>query len=139
MAVRLLFFLSGAAIGTWTARIPAIKERLGLGDGLLSLALLAVAAGAVIGMAAVGRLVDRYGSGRAVVPAALAQGVALVPPAYARAGVGAGAGVGCRVQRAAHAASTTISAPTVQNVAAAVSSRCANSSPAAAPANPPRL
>ncbi|GAA2212456.1 MFS transporter [Nonomuraea monospora] len=83
VAVYLLFFLSGAAIGTWTARIPAIKERLELGDGQLSLALLAVAAGAVVGMTAVGRLVDRYGSTRAVVPAALAQGVVLVPPAYA--------------------------------------------------------
>ncbi|MFC7110887.1 MFS transporter [Nonomuraea rubra] len=83
VAVYLLFFLSGTAIGTWTARIPAIKERLGLGDGQLSLALLAVAAGAVVGMTAVGRLVDRYGSSRAVVPAALAQGVVLVPPAYA--------------------------------------------------------
>ncbi|TYB71122.1 MFS transporter [Nonomuraea sp. PA05] len=83
VAVYLLFFLSGTAIGTWTARIPAIKERLELGDGQLSLALLAVAAGAVVGMTAVGRLVDRYGSARAVVPAALAQGAVLVPPAYA--------------------------------------------------------
>ncbi|AQZ63957.1 Membrane protein mosC [[Actinomadura] parvosata subsp. kistnae] len=83
MAVYLLFFLSGTAIGTWTARIPAIKERLALSDGRLSIALLAVAAGAVIGMTVVGRLVDRYGSSRAVVPAALAQGVVLVPPAYA--------------------------------------------------------
>ncbi|MFD0475994.1 MFS transporter [Nonomuraea thailandensis] len=83
VAVYLLFFLSGTAIGTWTARIPAIKERLDLGDGQLSLALLAVAAGAVVGMTAVGRLVDRYGSSRAVIPAALAQGAVLVPPAYA--------------------------------------------------------
>ncbi|MGN9844199.1 MFS transporter [Nonomuraea sp. H19] len=82
-AVHLLFFLSGAAIGTWTARIPAIKERLSLGDGQLSLALLAIAAGAVIGMTVVGRLVDRHGSSRVMIPAALLQGVVLVPPAYA--------------------------------------------------------
>ncbi|GAA3687292.1 MFS transporter [Nonomuraea antimicrobica] len=84
VAVSLLFFLSGAAVGTWTARIPAVKERLGLGDGELSLALLAIAAGAMAGMTAVGRLVDRYGSNRVLVPAALLQGVVLVPPAYAR-------------------------------------------------------
>ncbi|MFC7586268.1 MFS transporter [Nonomuraea antimicrobica] len=71
-------------MGTWTARIPAVKERLGLGDGELSLALLAIAAGAMAGMTAVGRLVDRYGSNRVLVPAALLQGVVLVPPAYAR-------------------------------------------------------
>ena len=83
VAVYLLFFLAGAAIGTWTARIPAIKESLGLGDGQLSLALLAIAAGAVVGMTAVGRLVDRHGSSRVMIPAALLQGVVLVPPAYA--------------------------------------------------------
>ncbi|MBF8189038.1 MFS transporter [Nonomuraea sp. K274] len=83
VAVCLLFFLAGAAIGTWTARIPAVKERLGLGEGQFSLALLAIAAGAVIGMTAVGRLVDRYGSSRVMIPAALLQGVVLVPPAYA--------------------------------------------------------
>ncbi|MGP4100789.1 MFS transporter [Nonomuraea sp. KM90] len=90
-AVYLLFFLAGAAVGTWTARIPAIKERLALGDGQLSLALLAIAAGAVVGMTAVGRLVDRYGSNRVMIPAALVQGLALVPAAYAP-GLGALAG-----------------------------------------------
>ncbi|MEV6151982.1 MFS transporter [Nonomuraea sp. NPDC052129] len=83
VAVYLLFFLAGAAVGTWTARIPAIKENLGLSDGRLSLALLAIAAGAVVGMQAVGRLVDRYGSSRVMIPAALLQGVVLVLPAYA--------------------------------------------------------
>ena len=83
VAVYLLFFLAGAAVGTWTARIPAIKQDLGLSDGRLSLALLAIAAGAVAGMQAVGRLVDRYGSSRVMIPAALLQGVVLVLPAYA--------------------------------------------------------
>jgi predicted MFS family arabinose efflux permease len=83
VAVYLLFFLAGAAIGTWTARIPAIKQGLGLSDGRFSLALLAIAAGAVVGMQAVGRLVDRYGSSRVMLPAALLQGVVLVLPAYA--------------------------------------------------------
>jgi predicted MFS family arabinose efflux permease len=82
-AVYLLFFLAGAAVGTWTARIPAVKERLGLGEGQFSLALLAIAAGAVVGMTAVGRLVDRHGSHRVMIPAALVQGLALVPAAYA--------------------------------------------------------
>jgi predicted MFS family arabinose efflux permease len=83
VAVYLLFLLAGAAVGTWTARIPAIKEGLGIGDGQLSLALLAIAAGAVAGMQGVGRLVDRYGSSHVMLPAALLQGVMLVPAAYA--------------------------------------------------------
>jgi predicted MFS family arabinose efflux permease len=81
IAVFLLFLLSGMAIGTWTARIPAIKAGLGLSDGLLSLGLLGIAAGAITGMQLVGRLVDRYGATRIMVPMALAQGVVLVFPA----------------------------------------------------------
>ncbi|MFI9591426.1 hypothetical protein [Nonomuraea sp. NPDC052265] len=68
-AVHLLFFLAGMAIGTWTARIPAIKESLGLDAGRLSLALLAIAAGAVAGMTTVGRLAPRR-----LIPATLAGG-----------------------------------------------------------------
>jgi predicted MFS family arabinose efflux permease len=83
LAVHGLFLLAGMAIGTWTARIPAIKEHLALSDGRLSLALLGIAAGAIFGMQIVGRLVDRYGSRRVMIPAALAQGAVLVLPAYA--------------------------------------------------------
>ncbi|WP_084963407.1 MFS transporter [Thermoactinospora rubra] len=79
----LLFLLAGCAIGTWTARIPAIKHGLALTDGQLSIGLLGIAAGAVGGMQAVGRLVDRFGSTRVMIPAALAQGPALAAPAYA--------------------------------------------------------
>jgi predicted MFS family arabinose efflux permease len=83
LAVFGLFLLAGMAIGTWTARIPAIKADLALSDGLLSLALLGIAAGAITGMLIIGRLVDRYGSDRVMIPAALAQGAVLVLPALA--------------------------------------------------------
>jgi predicted MFS family arabinose efflux permease len=83
VAVYLLFLVGGTAIGTWTARIPAIKHGLGLTDGQLSLGLLGLAAGAITGMQVVGRLVDRYGSARVMVPAALVEGAVLIPPAYA--------------------------------------------------------
>ncbi|GAA4585081.1 MFS transporter [Planotetraspora phitsanulokensis] len=83
LAVFGLFLLAGMAIGTWTARIPAIKHDLALSDGRLSLALLGIAAGAITGMLVIGRLVDRYGSDRVMIPAALAQGAVLVLPALA--------------------------------------------------------
>ncbi|MFC7641996.1 MFS transporter [Streptosporangium lutulentum] len=70
------------AIGTWTARIPAIKQELGLSDGQLSIGLLGIAAGALAGMQVVGRLVDRYGSVKVMVPMAFAQSVVLILPAY---------------------------------------------------------
>lgn len=81
VAVYVMFLIPGVAIGVWTARIPALKERLALGDGQLSLALLAIAAGALAGMQVVGHLVDRYGSTRVMIPLAVAQGAVLLLPA----------------------------------------------------------
>ncbi|MDR7276190.1 MFS family permease [Catenuloplanes atrovinosus] len=83
LATALLFLLYGTLIGVWTARIPAVKEHLGLSDGLLSLALLALAAGAITGMQLVGTLVDRFGTRRVLTPVALADGFLLIPVALA--------------------------------------------------------
>ena len=49
VATCLVFLAFGTALGVWTARIPAIKHELGLGDGQLSVGLLAFAAGAITG------------------------------------------------------------------------------------------
>jgi MFS family permease len=83
IATSLLFLLFGTALGAWTSRIPAVKARLGLSDGRLSIALLAFAAGCILGMAVLGRLADRFGSRRVMVPAAFGEGLLLVPPAFA--------------------------------------------------------
>jgi MFS family permease len=83
IAASMAFLLFGLALGAWTSRIPAIKERLGLSDGWLSVALLAFAAGCIAGMALIGRLTDRFGSRRMLIAAALLEGVLLVPPAIA--------------------------------------------------------
>ena len=83
IATALLFLLYGALIGTWTARIPAVKQQLGLSDGRLSIALVGLALGAVTGMQLSGRLVDRYGSRRIMIPAALVDGCFLLPVAAA--------------------------------------------------------
>ncbi|MEN3309088.1 MAG: hypothetical protein V7603_5290 [Micromonosporaceae bacterium] len=83
VAVSLFFLLYGTVLGTWTARIPAVKRGLGLGDGQLSVALLAFAAGAIAGMQAAGRLVDRYGTAKIMLGTALVDAVLLVLPAFA--------------------------------------------------------
>ncbi|MEU8235972.1 MFS transporter [Actinoplanes sp. NPDC048967] len=83
IAAALLFLLYGTLIGTWTARIPAVKQHLGLSDGRLSIALVGLALGAVTGMQLSGRLVDRYGSRHIMVPAALVDGCFLLPVAVA--------------------------------------------------------
>lgn len=83
VSTSLLFLLFGTALGAWTARIPTIKQDLSLSDGQLSIGLLVFAAGAITGMQAMGRVVDRWGSRRVTVPVAFAEGAALVLPALA--------------------------------------------------------
>ncbi|MEU8820412.1 MFS transporter [Actinoplanes sp. NPDC048796] len=83
VAASLAFLGFGTALGVWTARIPAVKSNLGLGDGRLGVALLAFAAGCIAGMVVIGRLSDRFGSGRVLVPAMVLEGVLLVPPGFA--------------------------------------------------------
>jgi hypothetical protein len=49
------FFVNGALFATWASRIPALSSRVGASTGVLGLALLAPAVGAVIAMPLVGR------------------------------------------------------------------------------------
>jgi MFS family permease len=53
-AVTVVFFLVGSESGTWAARLPAIKADLHLSAGVLGLALLGPAVGAVLAMTVVG-------------------------------------------------------------------------------------
>lgn len=62
LAVAALFFINGALIGSWVARIPAIKAGLGLNDGVFGLALLAMAGGALVAMPLAGGFSARFGS-----------------------------------------------------------------------------
>jgi MFS family permease len=82
-AVLAVFFTNGVVIGTWVVRIPAIKERLGLGEGLLGVVLLGAAVGALVAMPVVGALVSRFGSRRVVGVSALALAVVLPTPGLA--------------------------------------------------------
>jgi len=78
-----VFFVNGFVMGTWLVRIPAIQQGLGLGEGLLGLALLGSAAGALVAMPAVGALISRFGSRRVVGATALALCFAVALPAVA--------------------------------------------------------
>src|SRR5215207_9738317 len=76
-AAALAFFVTGCVFATFSSRIPALQDRLDLSPGTLSLAFLALNAGAVAGLPAGGVLSTRLGSrgalrcGYAVYPAAL--------------------------------------------------------------------
>ncbi|GAA2807995.1 MFS transporter [Saccharopolyspora taberi] len=78
-AVTAYFVFTGATLATWTARIPAIKHDLRLDDAGITLALFALAAGTVLSMQFAGRLADRLGSARLMVPAGVLLGVTMMP------------------------------------------------------------
>jgi predicted MFS family arabinose efflux permease len=73
-----LFFVNGATFATWGVHIPTIKARFGLSDAMLSIAMLAVAGGAIAAMGPVGRWVARVGSARASMASGLAYALATV-------------------------------------------------------------
>ena len=77
LAVLGIFFLSGFGFGSWAVRIPAVQERLDLGEGLLGLALLGMAAGSLVSMPLAGWLVSRLGSRPVVGVTALGFSLAL--------------------------------------------------------------
>ena len=83
LAVVAVFFLNGVALGSWFVRIPAIQERLGLSEGLLGVALLGAAVGALISMPLAGALASRFGSRRVVGATALLLPLSIVLPALA--------------------------------------------------------
>lgn len=100
-AVTAIFLLNGLIMGSWAARIPAIKEHLALGEAELGLALGLVALGALVAMPVSGWMSARGGSRRTTRLAfiwcciglplpALAPGYALLLPAALVLGAGNG-------------------------------------------------
>jgi MFS family permease len=61
-AITVVFFVNGALFASWASRIPALSDRVDASTGLLGLALLAPAVGAVVTMPIVGRLLPRWSS-----------------------------------------------------------------------------
>lgn len=65
-----MFLLTGLIFATWAARIPTVKANLGLSDGELAIAFVALNAGAVIGLQ-LGALVVAHVGSRATLLVAL--------------------------------------------------------------------
>ena len=82
-AVTAYFCLFGVVLAVWITRIPAIKARLHLSDGVLGIALFAIPAGLLLVTLVAGRLVDRFGSARVTRVAGVCMALSLIPPALA--------------------------------------------------------
>ncbi len=61
-AVTGLFFIFGINVGLWATHIPIVQARLDIGPATLGLALLAAAAGTIMGQPTLGVLMARIGS-----------------------------------------------------------------------------
>jgi MFS family permease len=83
-AITLVFFVNGALFASWASRIPALSDRVGATTGVLGLALLAPAVGAVIAMPLVGRLLPGRSSRTFCRAAVAGLMVAILLPALAR-------------------------------------------------------
>jgi MFS family permease len=62
LAVAVAFFAHGVGFANWAARIPAVKDHVGLSTGELGVALLGPAMGGVAAMPLAGVLLARFGS-----------------------------------------------------------------------------
>lgn len=62
VAVTAIFIVNGFLFGSWAARIPAVKDRLGVGEGGLGIVLAGIAIGALVAMPVAGWCSARAGS-----------------------------------------------------------------------------
>ena len=69
VAICCSFFIQGMVFATWCARIPDVRERLGLNEAQLGTLLLALPVGQLVSMAPNGWLVSRFGSRRMLIAA----------------------------------------------------------------------
>lgn len=88
LATMAVLFSNGLLYATWGVCMPVLKAKFGISDGVLAVAMAAVALGGILTMARAGRWIAAVGSGRAsvrsgLVMAASAAPVLLVPHYYA--------------------------------------------------------
>jgi MFS family permease len=82
-AVGTVFLVNGVVVGTFTARLPWIADRLHLSSGMLGAVGLATSIGTIVTMPLAARFVHRYGPKAATRVLTGASSAALAPPAFA--------------------------------------------------------
>jgi fucose permease len=87
VAVAAVFALNGLVFASWVARLPGVREALGLSTSALGLLLLCLSVGSVIGLPTSGPLVARFGPARTALAGVLVVAAGLL---LAAAGVGSG-------------------------------------------------
>jgi HAD superfamily hydrolase (TIGR01509 family) len=77
VALTLFFLGDGLLIGSWAARIPAVRDQADLTSPELGLALFAMSMGALVSMPLAGWVVERVGSRRVTTTALVGAGTSL--------------------------------------------------------------
>lgn len=83
LAVAAIFFANGALVANWFARVPDVKQTLGLSEGALSIGLLSMAIGALLSQPTAGWVIGKVGSRKVTMVMALANCAALILPGFA--------------------------------------------------------
>jgi HAD superfamily hydrolase (TIGR01509 family) len=87
-----VFFVNGAAIGTWVAQIPWIQERFDLSKSAMGFVILGMSLAVVVALPVAGQAVVRHGSARMTwvggIATALAVNLAVLAPHPALVAVG---------------------------------------------------
>src|SRR3712207_3919813 len=78
-----LFFVNGAVVGTWIAKVPFTQERFALSEGTVGVLLMAMALAVIVTLPLAGRAITRHGSGAVARAAGLASVVAVNLPVLA--------------------------------------------------------
>lgn len=71
IATSVFFFIAGLTFATWASRIPDIQHKLQLSDGGLGAVLFSLPVGLMVSLPVSGWMVNRYGSRRMVIAAAV--------------------------------------------------------------------
>lgn len=82
VAVAVVFLLNGLAFASWVARVPAVRDALGLSSGGIGLLLLSLSAGTLVALPLSGVVVSRLGPARTVLLGAAAACTGLLGMAF---------------------------------------------------------
>jgi len=77
-----VFAVNGFAFASWMSRVPDVKDVLALTPGMLSVLLLSVSVGSLLGLPVAGRIAHRFGAARTV-----RLGLSLLAPGIVLAGI----------------------------------------------------
>lgn len=82
-AVFVVFMTNGFLFASWVPRVAEVRDRLGVGEGAMGLALLSLAAGALLAMPLAGWAADRWGTRVTIGLSAALLGLSLPLPGLA--------------------------------------------------------